>query len=38
MDIDFNTIFNGVILVSSCVFSSCLVVIFCFWLADKVIK
>ena len=38
MDIDFNTIAYGVILVSSCTFAGCLSVVFCLWLTDKVIK
>lgn len=38
MDIDFNTIAYGVILVFSCTLAGCLSIVFCLWLADKVIK
>ena len=38
MDIDFNTIAYFVILVSSCILAGSLSIVFCLWLADKVIK
>jgi hypothetical protein len=38
MNLDFNTIFYGVILVFSCTLAGCLSIVFSLWVFDKVIK